>query len=549
MRFRWIPLTIAVVASAAGLFAGLTWQLAVGLVTLAAMLSYFPWRVSLPKEAFEDAEFFQLQSKHLALAGFATQQTDFRGVTSPKPFLVCETYSHFLILTPRRFWLIKGDGTRTGPISELSGYRSQESIETRFLEEGAKVRKKRWKYATKSGERDHRFADNHLIYTVTEYRIDLRLGDEVVFADTFTQKSLAENVSDALADLIDPEDADNADGGLELDTSDAQEEEGNEPSSEIEEAENGSGAEGDEDAVPMTEDSDFEQAAAKPTIKATKKEPIAKLLAELDAITGTEAAKQKIRRLVSLAAVNAERRKRNHQVASQTFHMVFTGNPGTGKTTFARLVARIFRSLGYLSKGHLVECEQSDLIGRYVGETPHKTKAVIDRARGGVLFIDEAYTLAAGSESGREDYSYGQEAIDTLLKSMEDLRDDLIVIVAGYPAKMEAFVNSNPGLRSRFRETIVFEDFSEDQLFDIFAGLLARQDMRMTKRAAAIVKLYISEAVATSDEGFGNARAMRTLFERALEHHAVRVHADGKITDEELTVIDEADILPLLPSD
>jgi len=228
--------------------------------------------------------------------------------------------------------------------------------------------------------------------------------------------------------------------------------------------------------------------------------------------------------------------------------MVFTGNPGTGKTTFARLVARIFRSLGYLSKGHLVECEQSDLIGRYVGETPHKTKAVIDRARGGVLFIDEAYTLAAGSESGREDYSYGQEAIDTLLKSMEDLRDDLIVIVAGYPAKMEAFVNSNPGLRSRFRETIVFEDFSEDQLFDIFAGLLARQDMRMTKRAAAIVKLYISEAVATSDEGFGNAREMRTLFERALEHHAVRVHADGKITDEELTVIDEADILPLLPS-
>ena len=209
-----------------------------------------------------------------------------------------------------------------------------------------------------------------------------------------------------------------------------------------------------------------------PDIEKPPKEPLAKLLRELDSLVGAREAKEKIRRLTALAAANQARRERGFQVAAQAYHLVFTGNPGTGKTTFARLISRIFHSLGYLKKGHLVEVDRGGLVGGYLGQTALKTKEVIDKAKGGVLFIDEVYSLVA------RDDPYGQEAIATLVKAMEDLRDEFIIIVAGYTGRMEQFLDANPGLRSRFREVVHFEDMTADQLYEVFEGMVSRYAIR-----------------------------------------------------------------------
>jgi ATPase family associated with various cellular activities (AAA)/AAA lid domain len=248
------------------------------------------------------------------------------------------------------------------------------------------------------------------------------------------------------------------------------------------------------------------------------------LLAELDELTGLESVKAEIRRQAQLLRVEKLRAQAGLRSATITRHLVFNGNPGTGKTTVARLVAGIYRALGLLSRGHLVEVDRSELVAGYLGQTATKTAEVVAGALGGVLFIDEAYSLAGDQ--------YGTEAIDTLVKEMEDHRDDLVVIVAGYPGPMAGFIALNPGLASRFRTTIEFDDYTDDELTEIFEKLAAAADYAP---AEATLKRFRSLLPAPPrPEGFGNGRYARNLLEAAIGHQAWRLRDVAEPTVDEL---------------
>ena len=237
------------------------------------------------------------------------------------------------------------------------------------------------------------------------------------------------------------------------------------------------------------------------------------LLAELDALVGLDAVKTEVRHQTQVLRIQALRGSFGLRNPELTRHLVFVGNPGTGKTTVARLVSAIYRAVGLLPKGHLVECDRSELVAGYVGQTAIKTAGVIDGALGGALFIDEAYSLAGDD--------FGNEAIDTLVKEMEDHRDELVVIVAGYPEPMHRFITSNPGLESRFRLTLTFDDYSDDQLVEIFCRVAAGADFTPTDAALG----HLREILAATPrvEGFGNGRFVRSLFESAVVRQAWRL--------------------------
>ena len=221
-----------------------------------------------------------------------------------------------------------------------------------------------------------------------------------------------------------------------------------------------------------------------------------------------------------------------------SFHLVFTGSPGTGKTTVARIVARIYHDLGILKSSRTVEVDRSDLVAEYVGQTAVKTNAVIDSALNGVLFIDEAYALTpenAGSD-------YGQEAISTLVKRMEDDRDKLVVIVAGYPNEMKRFIESNPGLKSRFTRYINFPDYNEQELIDIFGLYLKKNEYTLSDDARAYMEKRLEEILLKRDKFFGNARYMRNVFEKAVQCQANRLSRQVNVTAEQLTEINLSDI-------
>jgi len=250
------------------------------------------------------------------------------------------------------------------------------------------------------------------------------------------------------------------------------------------------------------------------------------LQAELDALVGLESVKEQVRALVAFLEVQGKRLERDLPEVATSQHLVFLGNPGTGKTTIARLLAEMYRAMGLLKRGHLVEVDRAGLVGEYVGHTAVKTDRAVKRALDGVLFIDEAYSLA----SEHERLDFGAEAIETLLKRMEDERERLVVIVAGYPRLMERFLQSNPGLRSRFSREIDFPDYTTDELLAITRKFAAEHEYTLGEGVEdALRRTYDS---AGRGEGFGNARFARTIFEQALNQQALRLAAGGVETAE-----------------
>jgi len=265
--------------------------------------------------------------------------------------------------------------------------------------------------------------------------------------------------------------------------------------------------------------------------------PLEELLAELDALVGLERVKADVRQLINFLKVQRLREEQGLKPLEASRHLVFYGNPGTGKTTVARLVAQIYRTLGVLRRGHLVETDRAGMVAGYVGQTAMKVRDVTTKALGGVLFVDEAYALSSGGAN-----DFGQEAVETLLKMMEDHRDDLVVIVAGYTARMQEFLDSNPGLRSRFNKHVHFDDYGVEQLVHIFRAFCRKADFRLTEEAERELASVFGILTAARDETFGNARAARNLFEATLSKQANRLVALPKVDREILSTIEAADL-------
>ncbi|MFR0560809.1 AAA family ATPase [Limosilactobacillus mucosae] len=282
-----------------------------------------------------------------------------------------------------------------------------------------------------------------------------------------------------------------------------------------------------------------EQPADDNTELSTDEEPnetLEELLDHLNNLVGLNSVKKDVNSLINLLKVSKIREQRGIKMPAMSLHLVFYGNPGTGKTTVARLLAKIYHKMGILSKGQLVEVDRSGLVGGYVGQTAIKTKDVIDKALGGILFIDEAYTLA--SESGND---YGQEAIDTILKAMEDHRDDFIVIVAGYPNQMATFLASNPGLKSRFNKYLEFEDYEPAELLEMLDKMCAQYGVELTDEARDYAMNLFQTTCTNRPDDFANGRAVRNFFEDALTAQANRLAAENDF-EEGLSIIKAVDL-------
>lgn len=259
---------------------------------------------------------------------------------------------------------------------------------------------------------------------------------------------------------------------------------------------------------------------------------------ELAGLVGLQTVKTEVSKLSNYLKMQQLRKQKGMMSVPVTYHCVFTGNPGTGKTTVARILAGIYRDLGVLRKGHLVETDRSGLVAEYVGQTAVKTNKLIDSALDGVLFIDEAYTLVQGGSGD----SYGPEAVATLLKRMEDDRNRLVVILAGYSGPMKQFIDSNPGLRSRFNRFIHFDDYSSEELMAIFRLNASKYDYLLDHKAEERLRELFAEAVAVKDEHFGNARFVRNIFEKVMENQASRLASSTDITEDKLRTILSEDI-------
>jgi hypothetical protein len=281
--------------------------------------------------------------------------------------------------------------------------------------------------------------------------------------------------------------------------------------------------------------SHLDDPAAAPDTDAAPPRPTDEVLRELEGLIGLEAVKTEVELVTNLLAVQRLREERGLPTVPTARHLVFTGNPGTGKTTVARLVGELYRSLGVVSRGHLVETDRSGLVAGYVGQTAERTREVVEQALDGVLLIDEAYALAR-SDDGRD---FGREAVDTLVKLMEDHRDRLVVIVTGYPEEMGDLLASNPGLASRFPRTIHFPDLTTDDLVAVAHHLAARHGYRWADEAVEVVREGL--AGRPRGRGFGNARLVRNLFEAAIARQASRLVAVDDPTDDQLVTLDADD--------
>ncbi|NJD63676.1 MAG: AAA family ATPase [Chloroflexi bacterium] len=280
------------------------------------------------------------------------------------------------------------------------------------------------------------------------------------------------------------------------------------------------------------------EASHQPPAPEAQAETLQTLQAKLHRLVGLKEVKERVDTLVNTIRVRQLRKQHDLPVAPISLHMVFTGNPGTGKTTVARLMAGILRALGVVARGQLVEVDRADLVAGYVGQTSLKVTERVEAALGGVLFIDEAYALVAG----RGETDFGYEALDVLVKAMEDHRDDFIVIVAGYPDKMREFIDSNPGLRSRFPNFIEFEDYSAEELLLILERMVEDHGYRLADAAHARARELFIALVERKDASFANARDVRNRFERALTSHAIRLATVAEPTRDELMTLEADDL-------
>ena len=273
--------------------------------------------------------------------------------------------------------------------------------------------------------------------------------------------------------------------------------------------------------------------------KTTRKpaETTNKILKELDNMVGLDGVKHDVHMLTSFIRVNNMRRERGLKAPIISKHLVLAGNPGTGKTTVARMIARIYYSIGAIKQNKIVETNRAGLVAGYIGQTAIKTQEKINKAIGGVLFIDEAYTLASDSNN-----DYGTEAIDTLLSAMENHRDDLVVIVAGYEGRMKKFINTNPGLASRFNRYIHFEDYNPNDMMSIFLSLCEENEYVLQEEAEEHMKHYLQEVYGLRDEEFGNARFVRNLFERVIAYQAERIISLNEVDDDALIGLTLSDV-------
>lgn len=267
-------------------------------------------------------------------------------------------------------------------------------------------------------------------------------------------------------------------------------------------------------------------------------EDLQALLDELDSLVGLDRVKANVRSLINLVKVRKLREQNGLPIPPMSLHLVFMGNPGTGKTTVARLIARLYRAVGVLSQGQLVEVDRAGLVAGYVGQTAIKTAEAIQKALGGVLFIDEAYALVSGD--GQNDF--GREAVETLLKAMEDHRSDFVVIVAGYENLMEKFIASNPGLESRFNRYFVFEDYDGEQLNRIFLSMCRKNGYAPDADCRAFAEALFARMYENRGANFGNARDVRNLFENAVAAQSDRLAALDAPTVEQLQTLITADL-------
>ena len=260
---------------------------------------------------------------------------------------------------------------------------------------------------------------------------------------------------------------------------------------------------------------------------------------ELDDLIGLDNVKKEVRTLANFVKVQKQREAQGLKIPKISYHLVFYGSPGTGKTTVARIVGRIYKDLGVLKRGHTVEADRAALVAKYLGQTALKTDTVIQTALDGVLFIDEAYSLVPEDGNGGD---YGQEAISTLLKRMEDYRDRLVVIIAGYKDEMQRFIDSNPGLQSRFNRYIDFPDYSGAELSDIFKMYMKKNQYTLTPDAEAYLKEQFDYAVAHKDRNFGNARFARNVFEKSIQQQANRLEGKKNLNKTQLTELTVEDL-------
>ena len=260
---------------------------------------------------------------------------------------------------------------------------------------------------------------------------------------------------------------------------------------------------------------------------------------ELDDLIGLGSVKKEVRSLANFVKLQKQREAQGLKTAKVSYHLVFYGSPGTGKTTVARIVGRIYKDLGVLKKGHTVETDRAGLCGQYVGQTGPKTDSVIMKALDGVLFIDEAYALTPEGGSGND---YGQEAVSTILKRMEDYRDRLVVIVAGYKNEMKRFIDSNPGLQSRFNRYIDFPDYSPEELVKIFKMYMKKNQYTLAEDAEEYLLEQFEHAVAHKDRNFGNARFARNVFEKSIQAQANRLGGQSGLSTRQLTELTAEDL-------